>query len=111
MKTRVSKLLAMSFMGLTASISFMGYNIWSQPRLEPEDRPSLPWNPQTKFGDSIPRPTAVPDQVGKVFARPLFSPSRKPFVAAEAAAEEVQTEPEAQPAAVSEPGFDPAQFV
>ncbi|NJO36216.1 MAG: hypothetical protein HC869_27375 [Rhodospirillales bacterium] len=112
MSALVWRSVTLLFVACTAAILVAGYQAWQAPRVAPEERRVLPWNPQVKFEETSPGTSAAENEFDESFARPLFSATRKPFVPIAVAMEPPQPEPPPEmPVAEPATGFDPSQFI
>jgi type II secretory pathway component PulC len=108
MRTYFFKLLSLVFTLTAILMGLLLYSLSTKPDLVPEDRPVSVWQPKLELPPDLAEPVTQGYEI--TFARPVFSPSRRPFVPVAAPVEpEIQQPP--QPVPEPAPGYDPNQFV
>lgn len=99
---------AIAFASLAFALA-IGLYALSQDMMALNERPVRKWNPD--LGDSIDlAQQANQTDPSEVFARPIFSPTRRPFVAAPQPSVEPQPEPLLAEPPQAQPPSDPAQL-
>jgi hypothetical protein len=108
MRAYFFKVLSILSALMAVPLALLLYSLSTEPGLVPEDRHVNVWQPKLELPSDLAEP--APQTYEVTFARPVFSPTRRPFVPVVPPVEPETQEP-LQPTPETVPAYDPNQFV